>query len=65
MAYLTGSIKDDEPALTEALGVVFLCGGIATWLNVSLILTAMILGTGVANLHVITTVFDFILCCQR
>ncbi len=49
MAYLTGRIEPGEPTLAEALGVVFLCGGIALWLDVSFLLAAMTLGTVVAN----------------
>ena len=50
MAYLTGRIQPGEPTLVEALGVVFLCGGIAIWLDVSFILASMVLGSVVANL---------------
>lgn len=50
MAYLTGRIQPGEPTLVEALGVVFLCGGIAIWLGVSFILASMVLGSVVANL---------------
>jgi Kef-type K+ transport system membrane component KefB len=50
MAFLTGRIKPGEPTLIEALGVVFLCGGIAIWLEVSFLLASMVLGTVVANL---------------
>jgi Kef-type K+ transport system membrane component KefB len=50
MAYLTGRIRDGEPTQAEALGLVFLCGGIAVWLEVSYILSAMVLGSVVANL---------------
>ncbi len=50
MAYLTGRIKRGEPTLTEALGLVFLCGGIAMWLEVSFLLAAMVMGAAVANL---------------
>jgi Kef-type K+ transport system membrane component KefB len=50
MAYLTGRLKPGEPTLVEALGVVFFCGGIALWLEVSFLLAAMVLGTVVANL---------------
>ena len=49
MAYVTGRLKPGEPTLVEALGVVFLCGGIALWLDVSFLLAAMVLGTVVAN----------------
>ncbi|MDD2390079.1 MAG: cation:proton antiporter [Desulfobacterales bacterium] len=50
MAYLTGRIKPGEPTLIEALGLVFLCGGIAQWLEVSFLLASMMMGTVVANL---------------
>jgi Kef-type K+ transport system membrane component KefB len=50
MAYLTGRVKPGEPTLVEALGVVFLCGGIAIWLKVSFLLASMVLGCIVSNL---------------
>jgi Kef-type K+ transport system membrane component KefB len=50
MAYLTGRIEPGEPMLAEALGTVFVCAGLALWLEVSLILSAMTLGVVVANL---------------
>ena len=50
MAYLTGRLRPGEPTLVEALGIVFLCGGIALWLKVSFLLAAMVLGAVVANL---------------
>jgi Kef-type K+ transport system membrane component KefB len=50
MAYLTGRILPGEPSQAEALGVVLLGAGIAEWLNVSYILSAMALGATVANL---------------
>lgn len=49
-AYLTGRVKPGQPMLTEALGVVFLCGGLAIWLNVSFLIAAMVLGATIANL---------------
>ena len=49
MAYLTGRIEPGEPMLAEALGTVFLCAGLALWLDVSLILASMALGVTVAN----------------
>lgn len=49
-AYLTGRIKQGQPMLTEALGVVFLCGGIALWLDVSFLIASMALGATIANL---------------
>ena len=50
MAYLTGRVRPGEPTLIEALGMVFLCGGIAIWLHVSFLLSSMIMGCVVANL---------------
>jgi Kef-type K+ transport system membrane component KefB len=50
MAYLTGRIRPGEPSQAEALGVVLLCAGIAEWMGVSYILSAMVLGAVVANL---------------
>ncbi len=49
MALLTGRISPGEPTQAEALGIVFLGGGLALWLEVSFLLTAMILGAVVAN----------------
>jgi Kef-type K+ transport system membrane component KefB len=48
-ALLTGRIKPGEPTLVEALGVVFLCGGLASYFHVSFLLTAMVLGATVSN----------------
>lgn len=49
-AYLTGRIKPGQPMLTEALGVVCICGGLALWLDVSFLIAAMVLGAVVVNL---------------
>ncbi len=49
-AYLTGRLKPNEPMLTEALGLVFICGGLALWLEVSFLITAMVMGATIANL---------------
>jgi NhaP-type Na+/H+ or K+/H+ antiporter len=49
-AYLTGRVQPGEPTLVEALGAVFLCGGIAIRLEVSFLLASMTLGFVVANL---------------
>lgn len=49
-AYLTGRLKPGEPSLTEALGVVFLCGGLALAIGASFLLAAMIAGVAIANL---------------
>lgn len=50
MAMLTGRLKPGEPTLIEALGIVFLCGGLAKHFDVPFLLTAMVLGATVANL---------------
>lgn len=48
-ACLTGRIRAGRPMLTEALGLVFLCGGIALWLEVSFLIAAMVMGALVGN----------------
>ena len=50
MAYLTGRINPGEPTLLEALGFVFLCAGLAFWLEVSFLLSSMVMGIVVVNL---------------
>lgn len=50
MAYLTGRLSKGEPTQLEALGAVLLCGGLALWLEVSLLLASVVLGAAVANL---------------
>jgi len=49
-AYLTGRIKAGKPMLSEALGIVFLCGGVALWLEVSFLIAAIMMGAVIANL---------------
>lgn len=49
MAYLTGRIRPGQPTLIEALGIIFICGGIAIWLEVSFILASMVMGGVVAS----------------
>jgi len=49
-AYLTGRIRPGEPTLAEALGVVLLCGGVSLWLEVSYLLSSIVLGAVVVNL---------------
>lgn len=49
-AYLTGRVKRGQPMLTEALGIVFMCGGLALWLEVSFLIAAMTMGAVIANL---------------
>lgn len=48
-SYLTGRIKQGQPILTEALGLMFLCGGLAIWLNVSFLIASMMMGAIIAN----------------
>lgn len=49
-AALTGRLQEGEPVQAEALGIVFLCAGLAIWLEVSFLLTAMIAGAVIVNL---------------
>jgi Kef-type K+ transport system membrane component KefB len=49
-AYLTGRLRPGEPTQAEALGVVFLAGGLAIWAEVSYLLTAMVVGAVIVNL---------------
>lgn len=48
-AYLTGRIRRGQPILTEALGLMFLCGGLALWLNVSFLIASMVMGAIITN----------------
>lgn len=48
-ALLTGRVAPGQPTLMEALGVVLFCGGLALYLEVSFLLSAMIAGTIIAN----------------
>lgn len=50
MSYLSGRLADGKPLQVEAIGMVFLCGGSALWLEVSFIFAAMVMGSVVANL---------------
>jgi Kef-type K+ transport system membrane component KefB len=50
MAYMTGRLARGEPLLVEALGMVLLCAGLAMWLDVSVLLSAMVMGAVVTNL---------------
>ena len=49
-AYLTGRIKPGEPVLIEALGLVFICGGLALRLDVSFLIASMTMGAVIVNL---------------
>jgi len=48
-AYLTGRLKPGQPILSEALGIVFICGGLAIWLEVSFLIASIVLGAVVTN----------------
>jgi Kef-type K+ transport system membrane component KefB len=48
-AYLTGRIRPGEPTLIEALGIVFLCTGLAIHFNLSFLLSGMVCGVTIAN----------------
>ena len=48
-AYLTGRLKPGQPILSEALGLVFVCGGLAIWFDVSFLIASMVLGAVVTN----------------
>ncbi len=50
MAYMTGRIRRGEPSQAEALGFVLLSAGLAQWLELLPILTAMAMGVTVASL---------------
>jgi len=49
-AKLTGRVRPGRPMLTEALGLVLVCGGAALWLEVSFLIATMTMGACVANL---------------
>lgn len=49
MAFLSGRIRSGDPTQAEALGGVLLCGGISLLLDVSFLLSAMVMGVVVAN----------------
>ena len=48
-AWLTDHIRAGEPMQAEALGFIFICGGLAQLINASFILAAMIMGVVIAN----------------
>jgi len=48
-AYLTGRIKPGQPMLTEALGLAFLCGGLALWADSSFLIASMVMGAVITN----------------
>ena len=49
MSLAVGRVKPGQPTLLEALGMVLLCGGIAQYIGVSYLLSAMVLGVVVTN----------------
>ena len=49
-AYLSGRIRDGQPMLLEAMGIVAICGGLAIWLEVSYLIACIVLGAVVVNL---------------
>ncbi len=49
-AFLTGRIKPGEPTLIEALGLVFLCAGLAIQFGFSFLLAGMVCGATIVNL---------------
>lgn len=49
-AFLTGRVNEGQPMLSEALGIVFVCGGLAIWLGVSYLIAAIVMGAVIANL---------------
>jgi Kef-type K+ transport system membrane component KefB len=48
-AFLTSRLRAGEPVQAEALGIVFLCAGLAIWLDSSFLLAGMIAGAAMAN----------------
>ena len=48
-AKLTGRIRPGQPMLTEAAGLVLLCGGAAIWLEVSFLIATISMGAVIAN----------------
>ena len=49
-SFLTGRLRPGKPVLFEALGVVFLCGGLAIYFEVSFLIAAIVMGATIANL---------------
>ena len=48
-AVLTGRLNEGQPMLNEALGLIFICGGLAFYFEVSFIIAAMLMGATIAN----------------
>ncbi len=49
-AFITGRLRPGQPTQAEAIGVVLLAGGLALLLEVSFLLTAMVVGATIVNL---------------
>jgi Kef-type K+ transport system membrane component KefB len=48
-SYFTGRIKEGQPIIAEALGLVFLCGGLALHFEVSYLIASIVMGMIVTN----------------
>lgn len=48
-AYLSGRLRKGEPMQSEAIGIVFICAGLATWFEASFLLAGMIAGAIIVN----------------
>ncbi len=49
-AMLTGRLRDGEPLQIEALSLVFLSAGLSLWLEVSFLITGIVVGAVIVNL---------------
>lgn len=49
MVFLTGRIEPGEPTLVEALGFILICAGAALYLQISMLLAAMVMGAITVN----------------
>ena len=48
-AFLTGRLKPGQPILVEALALVFLCGGLAIWMDLSFLIASIVMGCVIVN----------------
>ena len=48
-AFLTGKAKPGQPLFAEAVGLILICGGMAKWLGVSHLISAIVMGAVVTN----------------
>lgn len=48
-AFITGRISPGKPILSEILGIVFVCGGLAIMFEVSYLIASMVCGAVIAN----------------